>query len=153
MSLDISVDQLDVKGMAKKFKTLPDQIKRVHLLRAERSAGNPLRRSIKNDMKQQHNVSGNLWKSIGNKTGRSKENPQIFIGARIGKGHKGHHAHWIEMGTADRIQRSTGRRVGKISPDKVVAKAYNEQKGIVAKKLASEVSKQMDKAIRKHFGV
>lgn len=153
MALDVSVSQLDVNKLAKKFKSLPERVKRVHLLRAERSAANPLRKQIKEQIKTRHNHTGNLAKSIGNKTGKSKENPQIFVGARIGRGYKGHHAHWIEMGTDERIQKSTGRRVGKIKASKIVAKSYDQQKEIVGKRLVQEVDKQMAKAIRKHFGI
>lgn len=153
MALDIHVDKLDLRKVEKKFKSLPERVKRTHLLRAERSAANPLRKQIKNEVKQKHNVTGNLAKSIGNVTGKSKENPQIFVGARVRGRHKGHHAHWIEMGTEERIQRSTGRRVGRIKGQKIVHRAYEQQKNIVGKRLVDEVDKQMAKAIRKHFGV
>ena len=149
----ISLNKVDVDKMMREFRKLPDSIRRTHLLRAERSAAAPLRKKIKSAMGKDHKgPTGNLERSIGNKTGKSKENPQIFVGARIGKGFKGHHAHWIELGTTDRIQKSTGRRVGKIKADPVVKRSYESTHEIVAKNLQKEVSIQVGKAIRKHFG-
>lgn len=153
MAVTISIDQVEINKMMKEFRKLPDSIRRTHLLRAERSAATPLRKKIKTAIGTDHKgPTGNLEKSIGNKTGKSKENPQIFVGARIGKGYKGHHAHWIELGTDDRIQKSTGRRVGKIKADPIVKRSYESTHELVAKNLQKEVQVQLGKAIKKHFG-
>lgn len=153
MAVTITIDKVEMNKMMKQFQKLPDSVRRTHLLRAERSAANPLRKKIKTAIGTDHKgPTGNLEKSIGNKTGKSKENPQIFVGARIGKGYKGHHAHWIELGTADRIQKSTGRRVGRIKADPIVKRSYEATHELVAKNLQKEVSIQLGKAIKKHFG-
>lgn len=151
--LTVNFDKREIDQLMRQFRKLPDSIRRTHLLRAERSAAAPLRKKIASAMAAKHNgPTGNLVRSIGNKTGKSKENPQIFVGARIGKGYKGHHAHWIELGTTDRIQKSTGRRVGKIKADPIVKRSYESTHELVAKNLQREVTIQLGKAIKKHFG-
>lgn len=151
MKTEFIIDQKDLQAVLDSFKKLPDEVRRRHLHAAERRAANPLRRQMQTEAKKHMGPTGNLYKSIGNKTGRSKENPRIFVGARMGRSYKGWHAHWIELGTQNRVQKTTGRRTGKVTKDPFFTRSYEAKKDLVLRNLEREVERELARAIAKHF--
>lgn len=81
---------------------------------------------------------GNLKKSIGNITGRSKTIPTIYVGARAKRNHDGWYAHFVHGGTRSGIQ-----------PNPFMDRAYNQTKGQVTPDLEQKVARYVQKQINK----
>lgn len=94
---------------------IPTRFKRDALLKVLRRSTGYTIRAIRNQLNR-HDNTGNLWNSVGNITGKSREFPNVLVGYRVrgtfknsyekrGRGrYKGHHGHLLEYGTGERYR-------------------------------------------------
>ena len=94
---------------------------------------------------------GNLYDSIGMFTGRSRNFPNVQIGARIQKGFKGYHAFMVEHGTEMRKNKK-GQNRGRSNPNPFMRPAFEKTLGSVRpafeKEIAAYIQKKADKIFK-----
>lgn len=147
-------DKFTIEGidrLSKQLKSLPDKMKRSTLLKILRSGSRPLIDAAKHELAQIMEKgfsegrfpTGNLYNSIGHITGRSIEHPNIQVGARVKRGFKGFHAHWIQYGTMNRRNRKGFR--GKVPANPFMDRALATVRSQVAASLAKSVAKEVER--------
>jgi HK97 gp10 family phage protein len=141
-------------GLLKKYQR---SLTRNELLRITRKSIKPVLVQAKNEVariertSREGNTTGNLWESLGNITGRSKEFVNVQIGARAKRGFKGWHAHLLEFGTSRRsTKRGANRGAAKPRPFMKPAfdKTFPAVKATFENNVAQYAQKQADKIIR-----
>lgn len=95
---------------------------------------------------------GNLYDSIGMFTGRSRNFPNVQIGARIQKGFKGYHAFWVEYGTEPRTKNNGGYERGTSTANPFMRPAFDKTLSSVRpafeKEIAGYIQKKADKVFK-----
>jgi hypothetical protein len=155
-STTVRVEGID--NVLSKLRQLPDKLTRNILLQAYRKSTKPMIKSIRSktpraktalkriDAKGNEQVyqPGNLAKSIGNITGKSKVYPNILVGARAGVTRKndGFYAHFVHEGH----RTASGSMTEK---DPFIDKGFQATKVIVARSVEKNLVVIIEKKAKK----
>ncbi len=152
----INVKLEGIKEIDELLRKLPDSLSAKIIESANRAAVKPLIEKAKANAPEGN--TGNLVDSIGIAS-RVKGGATIkaskgltIVGPRRGKGkgQQGHHAHLVEYGTAERVQKSTGKSTGSISPGKPFMKpAWISTQVEVRKNIKEELGKSVIRTMKK----
>ncbi|MCE7996427.1 MAG: hypothetical protein HEP71_30900 [Roseivirga sp.] len=162
-----SSPQFSIEGWDKfteAMKRIPQEHKRVVLLRVLRRSTKHAIRSIRAELRQ-HDDDGDLWDSVGNITGKSKTFPNVLVGYRVRGRYKGYHGHLIEHGTKQRFRRRKntkasqvfGRRgrkaisTGRMPAFNIIKKAAAASQAQSIQLLEEEVARQTETILAKLF--
>lgn len=132
-------------------------MKRSTLLKILRSASKPVVEAAKHELAQIMEKgfsegrfpTGNLYNSIGHITGRSTEYPNIQVGARVKRGFKGYHAHWIQFGT--RIRRSRHGVRGRVPENRFMDRAFDRAEAQITANISKSVAKEVEKIAKQNL--
>lgn len=135
------------KELNKALGKLSDAFKVKLLRKVLRKAATPVVKAVRantpvsdrDDFDTKHKV-GDLKRSIGKITGKSKDYPTIYVGPRVkGKwGIMGYLGHWVEDGVNSSVVNFSGRRYMK--------KGYEASKGKAGMSIRAEMIKILNKA-------
>lgn len=154
--MSVTID-FDSRELERQLLKASGKIKRQTLLKALRSSGGAIRKAMKSAVPVSEydrfvygksgvlgvHMAGDLQKSIGNITGKSKNFPSIYIGPRV-KGSKwkyaGYIGHWVEYG------QDTGYNVG-FAGRRFVEKGYNAGRKQFEQQMSGKLQKFAAKAL------
>jgi len=138
------------KALERALMNASDKLTRKVILSGMRKAATPIRKAMKAAVPVDDydkfiygkggvvgkHMAGDLKKSIGNITGKSKKFATLYVGPRVKRGwrEKGYIGHWVNFGN------STGYKVG-FSGRRFVQKGYEAGKGKSAQILEGAIAK------------
>jgi HK97 gp10 family phage protein len=142
------VDLVKIDGLQQAQKTLTELLPRESLNIARRTAGGIARKLRTEIKKKAKKKTGNLAKNIKSKRAKDYGRPNL-ASYDVYVERDGFYWRFIEHGTAERKQKKTGKKVGKMSPDPFVTptvEAFRPQMPILYRE---EFGKQLEKELAK----
>lgn len=147
-----------IEELQKQLIQMPERVKRTTLLRILRSGSRVVVDSAKHEVAQimekafseGRTPTGNLYESIGQITSKSIDYPNIQVGARVKRGYKGYHVHWVNYGTKIRKTtdpgvtprtRKAGLNRGSMRGNPFMERAFGRVEVAVNKNLTGAVAK------------
>ncbi len=163
--------------LVKLMDKMPDALQRRTVLQIFRRSVKPIVASAKSKLKSYTGNYGQLAKAVGTWNGKSRKNPNLFVGPRVkGKWQSvGYMAHWVEYGTSGIKSKNTGTRswkkteenerfavlVGGINkgeryrqdqaPKPFMRPAIDQNIGIVKSNIEKEFAEQIKRIIQKNL--
>jgi|SRR5690554_3279770 len=101
---------------------------------------------------------GNLKKSLGNITGKNKENPTIYVGPRAKRGHKGWYGHFVHDGAnvyrkgfkRKRVKgANSGAAISRRPGNPYLTRAYSQTQGKVTADAEAKFVKFVQRRLKK----
>lgn len=145
---------VDLKEFEKMMKGLNEKMRRRKLLQIIRSVAGPAEKAARQEVamiereawvREKRITTGNLEGSIGRFAGKSKEYPNVMVGARAKGSYKGWHGHLVHDGTKNRRTKK-GISRGAAKPDPFMQRAFDKTRNQVR----ADFEKQVAKYIEKH---
>ncbi len=145
----------EVEGLDKlmaQLKKMPEKAKRTTLLKIMRRVTGPVADAARAEVAQIQEKAfsegrfptGNLYDSIGNITGRSKEFPNIQIGPRAKGNYKGWHGHLVHYGTGQRTNKY-GQNRGAVRANPYMERAFKKTFPSVKPNFEKEVAREVER--------
>lgn len=128
----------EIQGFAefeRQLKRLPEKQKRSEILKVLRKVTRPLIQAARANI---NDHTGNLSRSIGNITGKSREYPNILVGPRAKGKNRGQHGHLVEAGHG-------GPKAAPAHP--YMKPAIDQTSNLISKDMEQKIAKHLQKTI------
>lgn len=136
------------KALQKLLKKLPDKVTRKVTRQAINAAANPVLKAARANAPVDEGVlKTSLAKKV--KTYTKSQSIVAIIGPRS---KEAPHAHLVEEGTGERVQKTTGRRTGRVTATHFLQRALEENKASSAQTMKTKLGKGVEREALKMKG-